>query len=240
MSLSIATNLINKTAVRSFTESSQRANSSMEKLTTGKRINRAGDDAAAISISAKLDTIPSAPVSISPWDFNMFAANDSSFYLQENIQYGDLDTSSFVLDFSNDIDPDNAIQINFDNSGVAGTMQEGVTIALVNINVGAPSVQDVEGTTNTKQGSLADFDIILDNLGRMNSVVSKYKSRLDAAFDYAENQKVSFSEYKSHVTDADMAEESSKFTREQIRQNTSAAMISQANAQSQFVLNLIP
>lgn len=54
--LSVSTNLSSKVATRSINHSSQKITNSTRKLATGSRVNKAGDDVAALSIGAKLDT----------------------------------------------------------------------------------------------------------------------------------------------------------------------------------------
>ncbi|NQY79632.1 MAG: hypothetical protein HRT47_04900 [Candidatus Caenarcaniphilales bacterium] len=64
-------------------------------------------------------------------------------------------------------------------------------------------------------------------ISRLNSIIKK-------------DQKIEFSKYKSQVNDTDMAKESAKFTSNQIQQQTSVSMVTQANAQAQFLLSLLP
>lgn len=54
MGLRIATNVQSLAAQRSLAQNSQKLNNSLEKLSSGTRINRAGDDAAGLAISEKL------------------------------------------------------------------------------------------------------------------------------------------------------------------------------------------
>ncbi len=59
-------------------------------------------------------------------------------------------------------------------------------------------------------------------------------------FDSLEERKISLSASKSHFEDTDIAEESTELIREQLRQQSAGSMYTQANAQAQFVLNLLP
>src|ERR1700677_4547910 len=54
MSLRIATNVQSLAAQRYLTNNNEMQNKSLEKLSSGSRINRAGDDAAGLAISEKL------------------------------------------------------------------------------------------------------------------------------------------------------------------------------------------
>ena len=55
-----------------------------------------------------------------------------------------------------------------------------------------------------------------------------------------EAEEISLNKSFSHFHDTDFAEESTNFAREQIRQQTAGAMYTQANAQAQFALSLLP
>ena len=81
---------------------------------------------------------------------------------------------------------------------------------------------------------------MFENMSRMNAVVNAEYSYLQAKFDQLEAEKISLSESQSHFMDTDFAEESTAFAREQLRQQTAGAMYSQANAQAQFALSLLP
>ncbi|NQY79259.1 MAG: flagellin [Candidatus Caenarcaniphilales bacterium] len=54
--ISSQSNSLTRTTIDSIQKNGQKAQKSIEKLSTGKRLNRAGDDVASMSISAKLDT----------------------------------------------------------------------------------------------------------------------------------------------------------------------------------------
>jgi flagellin len=54
-SISTQYNSVTRTAARAAQNHTETINKSIEKLSTGKRLNKAGDDAASLSISTKLD-----------------------------------------------------------------------------------------------------------------------------------------------------------------------------------------
>lgn len=88
--------------------------------------------------------------------------------------------------------------------------------------------------------TLAELDTMIDNVNRMHSSVAAKYTYFQTKFDQLEEEKIAFSKSKSHFEDADFAEESTAFAREQLRQQTAGAMYSQANAQAQFALSLLP
>ena len=114
-------------------------------------------------------------------------------------------------------------------------MGSNVQAAKVEINGDPPVVGYVP-----KAGSLTDLDTVLNNLSRMTSVINKYQAKFQTAFDKLQSEKISYSDFKSQITDTDYAQVSSDFTADQIRKQSAVAVLSQANAQSSLALNLLP
>jgi flagellin-like hook-associated protein FlgL len=92
----------------------------------------------------------------------------------------------------------------------------------------------------TKSGTLNDVDIMIKNLSRMMSVTDKYNAKFTAAFDKLEADKISYSGFKSQVQDTDYAKTASDLTQNQIQKQSAVSVLTQANAQMGFVLNLLP
>ena len=88
--------------------------------------------------------------------------------------------------------------------------------------------------------TLAHIDTILSNLTRMNSIVEAKHSYIQERFEGIEAERISLSESLSHFQDTDIAEESTALIKEQIRQQSAGAMVTQANSQAQFALSLLP
>ena len=114
-------------------------------------------------------------------------------------------------------------------------MGSNIQTVSVEVNGAAPVVGYVP-----KAGSLTDLDTVLKNLSRMSSVINKYQAKFQTAFDKLQSEKISYSDFKSQITDTDYAQVSSDFTADQIRKQSAVAVLSQANAQSSLALNLLP
>ena len=178
--------------------------------------------------------------------------NPSEGYL-EVFQVGANPDEQIVLDFTNGPNslgnptPDNAISLNgsltipgsasFGTSTVFTAFSVGSNVQTARVEMGwdPPVVGYVP-----KAGSLTDFDTILKNLSRMTSVINKYQAKFQTAFDKLQSEKISYSDFKSQITDTDYAQVSSDFTADQIRKQSAVAVLSQANAQSSLALNLLP
>ncbi len=124
------------------------------------------------------------------------------------------------------------------NATAAGTIGENA-IALNSFNVGS-TVTAVDGSTNSKTGNLTNLDTMLSNVSRMRSVLGAQQNSLESKLEYLGVAKENAMSSRSRVLDADISKESSGFVRNQILQQSSAAMLSQANQSPQIALNLLP
>jgi flagellin-like hook-associated protein FlgL len=93
---------------------------------------------------------------------------------------------------------------------------------------------------STKSGNLNDVDIMIRNLSRMMSVTDKYNAKFTAAFDKLEADKISYSGFQSQIQDTDYGKTASDLTQNQIQKQSAVSVLTQANAQVGFVLNLLP
>jgi flagellin len=312
--MAINTNVSSATLVRALKTATTNETSTINKLSSGKRINRAADDAAGLTINEKLTSklrgITKAQGNIGDAlsviqrtygglstamenlqkirELMVKAANgtngvDELNYIQSEInenveiirtirdggllyngygsevfrgtstiplepfkkdfQVGPDPSDIITLDFSDTINPDNAIELTVGNSVGLGLLSEGTGLELWNLNIGG-TVQSLEqkffSLPPTKSGTLNDVDIMIKNLSRMMSVTDKYNAKFTAAFDKLEADKISYSGFKSQVQDTDYAKTASDLTQNQIQKQSAVSVLTQANAQMGFVLNLLP
>jgi flagellin len=308
MGVIINTNNASLFAARVVKNAASQDAKSIEKLSSGLRINRAGDDAAGLSISEKLTTklrgirqaernindafgvldyaysgiekvkeqyqrirelwvqAENGTNGINELDSIQREINERS-RIVENIrnpennpsymsrifrgagsqlgdgysqifQVGADSDEAILLDLTNLVSADNSVSLTQGPPLFEGGHTENTNIGTKSIQVGA-SVPALNGST-IKTGSLTDLDTVLNNLSRMTSVINKYQAKFQSAFDKLQSEKISYSDFKSQVTDADYAQVSSDFTRDQIRKQSAVAVLSQANAQPSLALNLLP
>lgn len=133
-----------------------------------------------------------------------------------------------------------------------GTLIEGITVngfaldklRLENASVasvdGVANVSIVAGTATAAQVDLDDIDTIINNVSRMRSELGAKQNSLESKNEYLAVAKENALSARSRVLDADISKESSGFIRNQILQQSSAAMLSQANSSPQIALNLLP
>lgn len=128
---------------------------------------------------------------------------------------------------------------------ISGGYDSGVTEATVSIRL---------GNTTTGIGALLSFNLttIADarqalseftrNLNRLNTqrgVIGSFQSRLNVAINVLAASSENYAAAESRITNADIAEESSKLVRQQILQNAASAILAQANQQPSLALQLL-
>jgi hypothetical protein len=184
---------------------------------------------------------------------------------KKDFQVGPDPNDVIKLDFTDDNNPDNCIDTSIGYYG-PGSIVEGTTLyldypnvppwsasnqppsGLWGINVGGTVLSGfqefcfaADGFLPTgKRGTLNDMDMVIKNLSKMMSVTDKYNAKFTTAFDKLEADKIAYSGFKSQVQDTDYAKTSSELTQSQIQKQSAASVLTQANAQMGFVLNLLP
>ncbi|MCE2928897.1 MAG: flagellin, partial [Candidatus Caenarcaniphilales bacterium] len=125
------------------------------------------------------------------------------------------------------------------NTTTAGSIGEGA-IQLNNLRLANATVANAAGTTSAATGTIANIDTMINNVSRMRSYLGAMQNSLESKLDYLGNAEENISAARSRVQDVDVASESSTLVRNQILQQSAAAMLGQANATPQIALNLLP
>ena len=121
----------------------------------------------------------------------------------------------------------------------AGTISQNA-VALNTLAVGSTTVQTVAAASAATRTSLDDIDDILDNVSRMRSTLGAAQNSLESKAEYLNVAKENALSSRSRIRDVDVAKESSEMIKNQILQQSSAAMLSSANQTPQLALNLLP
>ncbi len=79
----------------------------------------------------------------------------------------------------------------------------------------------------------------LDNLSHRRSIIGSAQNRLESALDTLTTQYENLSSAKSVIMDADIAQEASNFTQQNILQQVSTSLLAQANQTPSIALSLI-
>lgn len=259
---------------------------SMEKLSSGQKINRAGDDAANLAVSEKMRSqirglnqasknVQNGVSFIQTTEGYLTETTDILQRIRElavqasNGVYSDEDrmqiqvevsqlvaevdriassaqfngynmlTGRFAKETDNSItfqvgaNVDQNIKINIasataESLGLRGKGQNGEDGALV-------SVSDTETANRT----LATIDEALKNVNRQRADLGAVQNRMEMAAKGINVAAENMTSAESVIRDADMAQEMVDYTKNQILQQASTAMLANANSQSQNVLQLL-
>jgi flagellin len=241
--------------------------SAMERLSTGKRINSAKDDAAGLAISSSMTSqirgmgqaIRNANDGISLAQTADGALGEVTNMLQRirelSVQsasgtYSDDDRANLqseVTELGAQIDD---IIANTKFNGVAVFGSSDVT---VDIQTGSGSSDqttltvtglDVSAASGADVSSgdasvLDDVDDALKAVNTTRASLGAGQSRLESVVNNLTNEVVNLSDARSRIEDADFSAESTNLAKAQILSQASTAMLAQANQSQQNVLSLL-
>ena len=189
MPLSIATNLASMTAQRSFLNSNAALETAFERLSTGKRVNSASDDAAGLAIGKELESRVSG--------LNQAIRNTNDGISMVQIAEGALDEVTSILQRMRDL----AVQASSDNLGSAergyldtehSNLAAALDDALGQAKFNGTSLIDSDGTSFVLQtGADAADEVTLAIDGLTDSVLAVAPA--DISLNAAQSEKVVFS-----------------------------------------------
>ena len=136
-----------------------------------------------------------------------------------------------------------AINFTLMNSSINTTAVGSIGENAINLNAisaGSTTVNNQAGAAAGARTSLDDIDDMINNVSRMRSELGASQNSLESKADYINIAKENAMSSRSRIKDVDVAKESSQMIKSQILQQTSAAMLSQANQTPQLALNLLP
>jgi len=236
----------------------------VEKLSSGFRVNRAGDDAAGLAISEKMRTQIRG--------LNMASKNSQDGISLVQTAEGALQTAHNIMqrmrelavqsrNGTNDDDVDrNALdlefqQLNLEINQIASTVKfNDMTVfdAEFTLQTGANSADFTtfsiatlagpggniltEGAAATAIGKMTEE---INNLSTNRATLGAIQNRLEFKIQNLDNSAENLQAAESRIRDVDMAKMMTEFTRNNILFQASTAMLAQANAIPQSVLQLV-
>jgi flagellin len=269
MSLRIQNNVEAFNAQRQLVGNSDKLAKAMEKLSSGYRINRAGDDAAGLAISEKLrgqigglgQASRNASDAISMVQTAEGALNEVHSMLQRvrelAVQYknGTLSTTD-RQSIQSEVD-----QLKAEVERI-GTSTEFNGIDLLNsatttisFQVGASDAQQITVATISvgqqiastvfalssvsSQTDIQQIDDAINNVSAARATFGAVQNRLEHTISNLASYQENLTASESRIRDADMANEMVQFTKLQILQQAGTSMLAQANMAPQSVLSLL-
>jgi flagellin len=267
MSLRIQSNPEAMNAHRQLLGTSEKLQKSMERLSSGYRINRAADDAAGLAISEKLrgqisgisQAMRNSQDAVSLVQTAEGALHEVHSMLQRvrelAVQYknGTLSTSDRQA-IQSEVDQ---LQLEIDRIGgqvqfngvpllstpgsitfqVGAMDNQVITVSTVSLGSAVPTAAYT--LTATGASDIAEIDTAINNISAQRAEFGAVQNRLDHTLANLGAYHENLVASESRVRDADMAEEMVNFTKLQILQQAGTSMLAQANQVPQSVLTLL-
>jgi flagellin len=264
MSLRINNNIEAFNAHRQLVGTSDRAAKSMERLSSGYRINRAADDAAGLAISEKLrgqingldQAQRNSQDAVSLVQTAEGSLNEVHSMLQRvrelAVQYsnGTLSTSdkaaitAEAAQLQSEIDRiGNAADFNgiklLDGTGGTISFQVGANDGDT-ITVKTEKLSDKIGTIDVDQtNAISAIDKAIENVSTLRGSFGAVQNRLEHTLNNLATYQENLMASESRIRDVDMASEMVDFSKNQILQQAGTSMLAQANQAPQGVLSLL-
>jgi flagellin len=267
MSLRINNNLEAFGAHRRLVDSSERMSKSMERLSSGFRINKAGDDAAGLIISEKMRAesrglgqaqrnIQDGVSLIQTAEGNLGEVHNMLQRVRElavQFKSGTLSTSdrtsiqSEVTQLSNEIErlgkqaSFNGIKLLDNTSTVSFQVGAGDTdtITVAMISLGAQVGATYATLTTGNATDLTEIDTAISNVSAQRAAMGAVQNRLEYSMAAAGAYQENLVAAESRIRDVDMASEMVSYTKFSILAQAGQSMLSQANQAPQQVLQLL-
>jgi flagellin len=267
MALRINSNVEAFNAHRNLIQSGGKLSKSMERLSSGYRINRAADDAAGLAISERLrgqtrglaQAQRNAQDAVSLVQTAEGSLTEVHAMLQRvrelAVQYknGSLSTNdrtsiqSEINQLGSEIERiGTSAQFNGTNLlNAASTMtfqvgaNDGEVITVSTISLGAAVGSTYAGLTATGTSDISEIDAAIAAVSQQRATFGAVQNRLEYALNNLATYQENLMASESRIRDVDMASEMVDFTKLQILQQAGTAMLAQANQAPQGVLSLL-
>ena len=257
----------------------------MQKLSTGYRINKSGDDAAGLAVSTKMTAqvrgtyqaqrnISDAVAMVQTADGALSEVSEimqrmrelavqgaTETYSTDDLALMDTEYQQLEAEITRIVDQTKWNRMDLINgNGPSGTATDGVFVVqlgadngqTINITIGNLEIDstvsgalltDLDAQAVSSQASAAAAITAIDNaftdLADKRADLGAYMNRLNHALGNAENFAANMADSNSRIVDTDYAKEMSEFARAQIVRQAGMAMLSQANAIPNQVLQLL-
>ena len=264
MSLRINNNVDAVQAHRHLSATSDAVSQSMERLSSGLRINKAADDAAGLGISEKMRSqirglaqaqrnIQDGVSMVQTAEGNLDEVHSILQRIRElAVQYRNGSLSSAGKNaIQSEVDQLSAEITRIGNAAVFNGVSLLSASTSVTFQVGANDNETISisfsslatavgsAYSNMATASLAAIDTAVDAVTAMRSGLGAVQNRLDHALSVTGIYQENLTSAESRIRDVDMAEEMVNLTKNQILQQAGTAMLAQANQAPQSVLSLL-
>ena len=267
MSLRITHNVEAMNATRNLQANTAKISASMEKLSSGYRINRAADDAAGLGISESMRSqirglaqaqrnIQDSVSMVQTAEGNLDEVHSMLQRVRElAVQYknGSLDANARTS-IQNEVNQlaseisrigssaafNGTNLLNNTNTvsfQVGANDGEQIGVSLVNLATQVGTSYASLSTTGTTD--ISEIDTAISNVSTARASFGAVQNRLEHSLAVAASYQENLTSAESRIRDVDMAEEMVNLTKNQILSQAGTAMLSQANQAPQSVLRLL-
>jgi flagellin len=255
MALTVNTNIASLNAQRNLTNSQSSLSTSLQRLSSGLRVNSAKDDAAGLAIAERMNAegaLGGITESLQRMrELAVQSANDSNSAddrasLDEEYQALGAEITRVIAgtEFNGTAVLSTAGTQDF-QVGPNNSVNDRISVTTVDYSGGADIGTGgtvIAGDLLNKANAQAAIDNIDNALDTVNSARATYgaaQSRIETAVRTLEVTRENTSAARGRIVDADFAAETANLTRAQILQQAGVAMLSQANALPQTALALL-
>ena len=282
MAVIINTNVDSIKIQNCLTNATNSMATSMERMSTGLKVNSAKDDAAGTVISARMQVqlngneiaqknVQNGNAMLSTAEGNLDVVQDNlsrirdltlqaknGTYSAEEIQAMQDEVAERIAEIDRVSTSSKYSQLSlFEDADLQGkgvTFQVGAnadddnTISVSNAVFESVKFQELTGVADfdlttmsaaTFKTAVENLDSGIDNVTSRKSLIGSAQNRLESALDTLTTQFENLSSAKSIITDADIASEASDFVQQQILQQVSTSLLSQANQAPSIALSLV-
>ena len=241
---------------------------STEKLSSGYRINRAGDDAAGLSISEKMRSqvrglerasansqdgislIQTAEGAMNEQhailqrarELAVQAANDVNVTVDRQAISEELVALESEFERIRDQTEFNTQKL-LDGDFTGKCLQVGANMSqAIAIDIDATEFDAISGSVGSytaATGAIDSVDTNIEALSEQRSKLGALQNRLEYAIRNADNTAENLQAAESRIRDVNMAKEMTKYSKDSILQQAGQAMLAQANQSTQGVLALL-
>jgi len=267
MSLRIQNNVEAFNAHRNLSAVSGQVTKSMERLSSGYRINRAADDAAGLSISEKMrgqirglaqaqrntqdgvSLVQTAEGALSTVHSMLQRVRELAVQYKNGTLGGTNQSAiqSEVLQLASEIERLGATT-NFNgicllNNTTTVSFQvgsnDGESITIAMISLGATVSNQYYSLTASGSTDISEIDAAIDAVSSQRAALGAVQNRLEYSLDNVGIYQENLVSAESRIRDVDMAAETVQLTKNQILAQAGTAMLAQANQAGQGVLSLL-
>jgi flagellin len=267
MSLRITHNVEAMNSYNSLSKTSSAISKSMQRLSSGYRINSASDDAAGLGISESMRSqirglgqaqknIQDGSSMIQTAEGNLDEVHSMLQRVRElAVQYknGSLDDSARtsiqneVTQLASEISrigeqaSFNGINLLNGTSTVSFQVgaNDGQTIGVSLVNLSTEVGTSYSSLTQAGTADISEIDTAIKNVSTARATFGAVQNRLDHSLSVAASYQENLTSAESRIRDVDMADEMVALTKNQILSQAGTAMLSQANQAPQNVLRLL-